>query len=140
MCPISNSDSNNSTYSNWGIIKHGNPQGSILSPQLSLVCINDLPPTINSQSKRIPFADDTNIINSHPEIDCFQNCMNVFASLNKWIKANKLTLNFDKTNFMKSCTNNKTCVNLNIGYDNKTNEEVFLAYKLTIRRLLSSGL
>jgi hypothetical protein len=27
----------------------------------------------------------------------------VFTSLNKWIKANKLTLNFDKTNFMKVC-------------------------------------
>jgi hypothetical protein len=52
--------------------------------------INDLPPTINSQSKPILFADDTNII-SHPEIDCFQICMNdVFAVLNKWIKAKKL--------------------------------------------------
>jgi hypothetical protein len=44
--------------------------------------------------------------------------------LNKWIKANKLTFNFDETNFMKFCTNNKTCVNLNIGYDDKSVEEV----------------
>jgi hypothetical protein len=59
--------------------------------------INDLPPTINSQSKPILFADDTNIIISHTEIDCFQICMNdVFAGMNKWIKANKLTLNFEK--------------------------------------------
>jgi hypothetical protein len=48
----------------------------------------------------------------------------VFASLNKWIKANKLTSNFDQTNFMKFCTNNKTCVNLYFGYDDKTIEEV----------------
>jgi hypothetical protein len=48
----------------------------------------------------------------------------VFASLSKWMKANKLTLNFDKTNFMKFSTNNKTCVNLNIGYDDKTIEEI----------------
>jgi hypothetical protein len=47
----------------------------------------------------------------------------VFASLNRWIKANKLALNFDKTNFMKFCTNNKTCVNLNMGFDDKTIEE-----------------
>jgi hypothetical protein len=43
---------------------------------------------------------------------------------NRWIKANKLILNFDKTNFMKFCTNNKTCVNLNMGFDDKTIEEV----------------
>jgi hypothetical protein len=71
----------------------------------------------------LPF--DTNIIISHPEIDCFQICMNdIFGGLNKWIKANKLTLNFDKTNFMKFCTTNKNCVNLSIGYADKTIEEV----------------
>jgi hypothetical protein len=65
------------------------------------------------------------IIISHPDTDCFQNRTNdVFASLNKWIKANKLTLNFDKTNFMKFCTNNKTCFNLNVEYDDKSVEEV----------------
>jgi hypothetical protein len=70
------------------------------------------------------FADDINIIISHPEIDCFQICMNdVFAGFNKWIKANKLTLNFDKK-IMKFCTTNKNCVNLSIGYEDKTIEEI----------------
>jgi hypothetical protein len=41
----------------------------------------------------------------------------VFASFNKWIKANKFTLHFDKTKFVKFYTNNKTHLNLNIGYD-----------------------
>jgi hypothetical protein len=48
----------------------------------------------------------------------------VFVSLNKFIKANNPTLNVDKTNFMKFCTNKKTCVNLNTGYDYKRTEEV----------------
>jgi hypothetical protein len=47
----------------------------------------------------------------------------VFAGLNKWIKANKLILNFDKTNFKKFCTTNKNCVNLSIGYVDKATEE-----------------
>jgi hypothetical protein len=53
-----------------------------------------------------------------------QGINDVFAIRNKWFKANKLTSNFDKTNFMKFATNNKTCINLNIGYYNKTIEEV----------------
>jgi hypothetical protein len=59
------------------------------------------------------------------KLTCFQICMNdVFAGLNKWIKANKLSINFYKTNFMKFCTTNKNCVNLSIGYVDKTNVEV----------------
>jgi hypothetical protein len=117
--------SNNSTYSNWGIIKHGVPQGSTLGPLFFLIYINDMPPTINSQSKPILSADDINIIISHPDIDCFQICMNdVFAGLNKWIKASKFTLYFDKINFMKFSTYNKNCINLCFGYEDKTIGEV----------------
>jgi hypothetical protein len=77
---------------------------------------------INSQSKPILFVD-TSIIIYHPESDYFQNSINdAFAGLNRWFKANELTLNFDKTNFIKFATNNKTCISLNIGYDNKTIE------------------
>jgi hypothetical protein len=66
------------------------------------------------------FADNTNIIISSPEIGCFENFIHdVLASLNKYIKDNKLTLHFDKTNFMKFCKNDKTCINLSIGYDDK---------------------
>jgi hypothetical protein len=79
-------DSNNSIYSDWGVIKHGVPQGSILGPLLFLIYINDLPPTINTHCKIDLFANDTNIIISHPETDCFQNCMKyVFATLNNRI-------------------------------------------------------
>jgi hypothetical protein len=83
MTEINTPDSNNSIYSDWGITKHGIPQGSILGPLLFLIYINDLPPAINTQSKPILFADDTNII-SHPETDCSQNRMNdIFAGLNR---------------------------------------------------------
>jgi hypothetical protein len=54
--------SSNLTYSNWGKIKHGVCQGSILGPLLFLIYINDLYPTLNTSSIPIMFADDTSVI------------------------------------------------------------------------------
>jgi hypothetical protein len=53
---------NGHLYSDWGKIKNGVPQGSILRPLLFLLYINDLPNTISSKSKPVLFADDTGII------------------------------------------------------------------------------
>jgi hypothetical protein len=48
--------------SKWGRVKHGVQQGSILGPLLFLIYINYLPPTINTLSQPILFADDTSVI------------------------------------------------------------------------------
>jgi hypothetical protein len=56
---------NNNTasgVSEWQKVKQGVPQGSVLGPLLFLVCINDLPHSINKVSKPILFADDTSIL------------------------------------------------------------------------------
>jgi hypothetical protein len=60
-----------SIYSNWGTIEHGVPQGFILGPLLFIIYINDLPPTINTFSVPIIFADDTSVIISSKHLDDF---------------------------------------------------------------------
>jgi hypothetical protein len=60
-----------STYSIWGTIKHGFPQGSILGPLLFITYINDLPKTINTLAIPIIFADDTSVIISSKNLDNF---------------------------------------------------------------------
>ena len=75
----------------------GVPQGSILGPLLFLIYIND----IASSSKSLQFilfADDTNLFMSSNNLkDLQQKLMSAFGGLSCWFKANKSTLNLDKT-------------------------------------------
>jgi len=53
----------------------------------------------------------------YSERNLLQSCIAVACGkLNKWFTANKLTSHFDKANFIKFTTTNKTLINLNIGY------------------------
>jgi hypothetical protein len=109
--------------SNWGVIKHGVPQGSILGPLLFLLYINDLSKITNNKnnnnkSKSVPFADDTSIIVTNPKpIDFIKDINMTFKNINEWFKANLLSLNFDKT-FIQFITKNSSRTDDNIGCDN----------------------
>ena len=78
----------------------GVPQGSIIGPLLFLVYINDLPNCLEKASPRM-YADDTSINLAAANVSDLENKINrELINLNRWLKANKLSLNIAKTEFM----------------------------------------
>ena len=90
----------NGTLSDYGIIKHGVPQGSVLGPLLFLIYINDISESSNVL-KFFLFADDTTVYyadkyNKHTE----QLLNTELTKVSDWLSANKLSLNVKKSNFL----------------------------------------
>lgn len=74
------------------------PQGSVLSPLLFALFINDLPPLINCQI--LMFADDVKIFHSIESINDTIKLQNNINIIFNWCTANKLPININKCNYM----------------------------------------
>ena len=81
-------------------VTYGIPQGSVLGPLLFIIYTNDLPSCLKN-SKTILFADDTTIYSTAPHLNqAYVNLNTDLNSLADWFKANKLSLNVNKTVYM----------------------------------------
>ena len=90
----------NNTQSSKQYITCGVPQGLVLGPFLFLIYINDIPNCLK-YSKSIVFADDTTIYASCKNMNTLYNNMNDdLSNLINLFKANMLSLNIAKTNYL----------------------------------------
>jgi hypothetical protein len=84
---IDNKTNHNTTVSNWAMIKHGVPKGSILRPTLFLLYINNFPAVIHKKAISVFFADDTSILCTyHNFVEYHTNIETVFGKVNMWLK------------------------------------------------------
>ena len=108
----------NGAVSKKQAISCGVPQGSILGPLLFLIYINDII-RCSHIMQFVLFADDTNIFFSSQSLAELENIINKeLDHLAMWFKANKLSLNIDKTSYILFRNRGKKVKNnLNINID-----------------------
>ena len=88
------------TSSDMKQITCGVPQGSILGPLLFLLYINDIA-SVSSALFSILFADDTTLFCRAKSLHELSTVINYeLSNVMKWLNANRLSLNIDKTHFM----------------------------------------
>ena len=83
--------------SEYRSLTYGAPQGLCLGPLIFLIFTNDLNNQIEN-SNSILFADDTTLYKTHRNLNYLKWCLeDDLTRLSDWFKANKLTMNIDKT-------------------------------------------
>jgi hypothetical protein len=109
-------------FSSWEPTCCGVPQGSIISPLLFLIYINDLPSIIDStNTTALLYADDTSIIITEQNVAMTRSQVNFpLKDINSWFQNNLMLLNLEKTQHLEFRTK---IHNNNNNYDNMNNRD-----------------
>ena len=90
----------NGQMSDFRTLSCGIPQGTIIGPLLFLIYINDLPNCLDFSDTKM-YADDTNLTVASPSSHEIEQKLNKdLENIGQWLKANRLSLNTTKTEFL----------------------------------------
>jgi hypothetical protein len=131
---------NTVSYSDWELVKHAVPQGSIHCPLFFLLYINDLPTVTAKNAKLVLNADNTSLIITNPSPIEFANKLNrVFDNVKEWFRKNLLFLNYNRTTYLQFQTKKSQKLDLSITLQNNkiTNSKNTKFLGLTIEDTLS---
>jgi hypothetical protein len=95
--------------SNWEIVRHSVPQGSVLTPLLFNVYINDFPCIINKVSDILISSNNFTELNS--KLNALLHC------ISRWFQNNQLVLNLSKTHLVKFASSKSPSYPLHVSYN-----------------------
>ena len=119
----------------WETIKSGIPQGSILGPLLFIVYVNDFPRLAKQLASPVMYADDTSLLVAAKDLGELEGKVKAtLKHITDWFSINGLTLNMEKTNFIKfSANHSKNQGQQNVFINNsieEVNNTTFLGLEL----------
>ena len=101
LCDRKQCVKNGIAKSDWVVINHGVPQGTVLGPLIFILYVNDFSEAVSTNRDVLQFADDTAILcHAKNEANLQLIAEDTLNKTDQYMKQNRLTLNEKKTELM----------------------------------------